>query len=477
MNTPSVTRPPARTLTEVAAAPTTPLARVTIVGSGYVGLNTGAVLAYLGHPVVMVDRDAERVAALRAGEAVIYEQGLSELLAQTRAQLSFTTQVQEAVAGAQVVIIAVGTPATASGDADTRAVEQAAQEIAGGLQEGQRCVVVVKSTVPIGTNRRVSSVIDRVLQRRQVRAQVHYASNPEFLREGMALRDTLYPDRVVIGSDDPEALTTLRQLYQPILEQTFAPPAGLERPEHKPLPALMSTDATSAEMVKYASNAFLAVKISFINEVALLCEKVGADVSEVARGMGMDIRIGAGFLQAGVGWGGSCFPKDVLALQAVAAEYGYSLPIVQAADMVNRRQRVHMVERLQDVLKVLRGRQVAVLGLTFKPGTNDLRESPGLELAQLLLRRGAHVRAHDPVALDAARTLYPDLEIDWAASAEEALRGADAALLTTAWPEYLHLDWAALTRLMRTRVVLDGRNALPGDLLRQDGVTYMGVGR
>ncbi|GGL09616.1 UDP-glucose dehydrogenase family protein [Deinococcus radiotolerans] len=476
MNTPALERPTPHPRTG-GAHPAAPLAQVTIIGSGYVGLNTGAVLAYLGHPVVMVDRDEQRVRDLQAGQPVIFEVGLPDLLSQTRAQTTFTTDLRAGVRDAQVIVIAVGTPPTASGDADTRAVEQAAQEIAEGLQDGQRCVVVVKSTVPIGTNRRVKSVIDRVLHARGVQAQVHYASNPEFLREGMALHDTLYPDRVVVGSDDPEALRALQQLYTPILEQTFTPPPGLPRPDHKPLPTLMSTDATSAELVKYASNAFLAVKISFINEVAGLCEKVGADVSEVARGMGMDIRIGAGFLQAGVGWGGSCFPKDVLALQAVAAEYGYTLPIVQAAGEVNRRQRAHMLERLQDALKVLRGRQVAVLGLTFKPGTSDLRESPGLDLIQQLLRRGAHVRAHDPVALSGAQALYPDLDLDWTPSVEAALSGADAVLLATAWPEYLHLDWLDLTRRMRTRVVLDGRNALPAELLRQDGVAYMGVGR
>lgn len=477
MNTPAVEPPTPQPLVGGSHAPASPLAQVTIIGSGYVGLNTGAVLAYLGHPVVLVDRDAQRIADLQSGRPVIYEAGLGDLLTQTRTRTTFTTDLRDGVSRARVIVIAVGTPATASGEADTRAVEQAAREIAEGLHDGQECVVVVKSTVPIGTNRRVSSVIDRVLRARGVRARVHYASNPEFLREGMALHDTLYPDRVVIGSDDPVALTVLRQLYQPILEQTFTPPPGLPRPDHKPLPSLMSTDATSAEMVKYASNAFLAVKISFINEVAGLCEKVGADISEVARGMGMDIRIGAGFLQAGIGWGGSCFPKDVQALQAVAAEYGYTLPIVQAAEDVNRRQRTHMLERLQDELKVLRGRQVAVLGLTFKPGTNDLRESPGMDLILQLLRRGAHVRAHDPVALAGAQALYPDLEVDWTERVEAALDGADAVLLATAWPAYLHLDWLALTRSMRQRVVLDGRNVLPAELLRQDGVTYMGVGR
>lgn len=451
--------------------------RVTIVGAGYVGLNTGAVLAYLGHQVTLVDRDEERVAALRAGHSPIFERGLTELLASTRGETTYSGDLTGAVADADVIVIAVGTPAKANGEADTHFVELAAQATAQGLRGGRDYVIVVKSTVPIGTSRRVESVIAQNLRRRGVETRVRYASNPEFLREGMALHDTLYPDRIVVGSEDPRATECLRELYRPILEQTFEPPPDLPRPPGFPAPPLMVTDPTSAEMIKYAANAYLATKISFINEMAGLCQRVGADVGEVAHGMGLDTRIGGSFLQAGLGWGGSCFPKDTLALQAVAAEYGYPLSIVQAACEVNLRQREHVLERLQDVLKVLRGRQIAVLGLAFKPHTNDVRDSPGLDIVERLVRRGAHVRAHDPVALANGRAALAGLEVEWFESLDGLLDGVDALVLTTPWPEYLALDWAEAARRMRRPVVMDGRNALPPAALRAAGLHYLGVGR
>lgn len=451
--------------------------RVAVVGTGYVGLTTGVALAHLGHQVIGVDRDPAKVQLLRDGHSPIHEVQLEELLQASGEHLRFTTDLSEGLPGADVVIIAVGTPPKPNGEADTRSVEAVAREIAHTLTEGQRLVVVVKSTVPIGSNQRVASVIARVLRERQVQARVSFASNPEFLREGMALHDTFYPDRIVVGADDDRAVQTLRLLYRPLLEQTFAPPPGLPRPAQLPLPPLVVTDTTSAEMIKYAANAFLATKISFINEIAGLCERVGADVTEVARGMGLDTRIGSRFLQAGLGWGGSCFPKDTQALQAVAAEYGYSLPIIQAAREVNDRQRKLMVEKLQRTLKVLRGRTVAVLGLAFKPGTDDVRDSAGMDVLRMLLECDVHLRAYDPVALEAAQRALPDMEVDWAYTAQDALEGADAVLIATEWEEFRALDWAELAGKMRTPVVVDGRNFLSPHALEAAGFTYVGVGR
>ncbi|WP_216327027.1 UDP-glucose dehydrogenase family protein [Deinococcus aestuarii] len=451
--------------------------QVAIVGTGYVGLTTGVALAHLGHTVVGVDQDPGKVQMLREGRSPIHEVHLEDLLRASGEQLRFTTHLSEGLQGADVAIIAVGTPPKPNGEADTRYVEAVAREIAQHLTEGQRLVVVVKSTVPIGSNQRVASVIARVLRERQVQAHVSFASNPEFLREGMALYDTFYPDRIVVGTADDHATTVLRQLYRPLLEQTFTPPPGLPRPSAFPLPPLVTTDTTSAEMIKYAANAFLATKISFINEIAGLCERVGADVTEVARGMGLDTRIGSRFLQAGLGWGGSCFPKDTQALQAVAAEYGYTMPIIQAARDVNARQRKLMVEKLQRTLKVLRGRTVAVLGLAFKPGTDDVRDSAGMDVLRMLLECDVHLRAYDPVALDAAQRALPDMEVDWAYTAQEALEGADAVLIATEWEEFQTLDWAVLATRMRTPVVVDGRNVLNPAALRAAGFTYVGVGR
>lgn len=456
---------------------TLPSLHVTIVGTGYVGLTTGVALAHLGHKVIGVDRDPKKVQMLKDGYSPIHEAHLEDLLRSAGSQLHFTTSLADGLGGADIVIIAVGTPPKPNGEADTRYVEAVAREIAENLTEGQRTVVVVKSTVPIGSNQRVSSVIARVLRERNVTAHVSFASNPEFLREGMALHDTFYPDRIVVGAADDHAVEVLRQLYRPLLEQTFTPPKDLPRPINFPLPPLVTTDTTSAEMIKYAANAFLATKISFINEISGLCERVGADVTEVARGMGLDTRIGTRFLQAGLGWGGSCFPKDTQALQAVAAEYGYTMPVIQAARDVNLRQRTLMVEKLQRTLKVLRGRTIAVLGLAFKPGTDDVRDSAGMEILRTLLERDVHIRAYDPVALEAAQRELPDADVAWTRTAAEALEGADAVLVATEWDEFLNLDWAVLAGRMRTQVIVDGRNHLNPQALKAAGFTYVGVGR
>lgn len=451
--------------------------KVAIIGCGYVGLTTGVALAYLGHQVTGIDKDPDKLELLLQKKSPIHEQGLEELLTETGSRLTFTDNTVRAVAEAELIMIAVGTPQKANGEANTYYVEEAAREVAMGLQEGRTYTLVIKSTVPIGSNRRVAHVVRRVLAERGVQARVNLAANPEFLREGMALRDTFYPDRIVVGAESPEAIEALRRLYRPLLEQTFEPPVFLPRPEGYELPPLITTDPTSAEMTKYAANAFLAVKISFINEIAGLCDKVGADVTEVARSMGLDPRIGPRFLAAGLGWGGSCFPKDTAALLAVGAEYGYTMPIVQAAREVNARQRQHILEKLQAALKVLRGRIIGVLGLAFKPNTDDVRESPALEIIRLLIDRGAHVQAHDPVAVSKAREVLKRMEVEFKASPYQVADGADAVLVATEWDEYRTLDLKELSRRMHTPILVDGRNIYRPEEARAAGLLYMGVGR
>ncbi len=350
--------------------------KVAIIGMGYVGLTTAVALAYIGHRVVGVEKDQEKLELILSGKSPIHEPGLEELLKLARGNLTFSSDTEKAVAEAEVIMIAVGTPSRPTGQADNRYVEEAAREVAKGLQPGRSYFLVIKSTVPIGTNRRVNYIVQQVLTERGLngKVQVKVASNPEFLREGFALSDMLYPDRIVIGVDDGESTEVLRHLYQPILEQTFNPPPFLPRPTPYAPPPLVITDPVSAEMIKYAANAFLAIKISFINEIAGLCEKVGADVTEVARGIGLDPRIGPKFLEAGLGWGGSCLPKDTAALVAMGKELSYPLLLVEAAREVNFRQRLRVVEKLQEALKGVRGRVVGVLGAAFKPGIDAVHQ-------------------------------------------------------------------------------------------------------
>jgi len=452
---------------------------IVIIGAGYVGLTTGVAFAYLGHRVTCVDKDPIKLEVLYKGKSPIHEHGLEDLITLASKNLNFTDDIKAVVGDAEVILIAVGTPSKANGEADTQYVEVAASEVAAGPRAGRLYCLALKSTVPIGTNRRVSQVVGRVLTERGLegRTGVLVVSNPEFLREGMALHNTFYPDRIVLGTDQPEGIDIMRRLYERILEQTFDPPPFLPRPEAYKSPCLVTTDPISAELIKYASNAFLALKISYINEIAGLCEKVGADVTEVARGMGLDARIGSSFLAAGLGWGGSCFPKDTAALLAMGEEYGYTMSIVAAAREVNFRQRLRIVEKLQEVLKGVRGRIVGVLGLAFKPGTDDVRESPGLAVVRILVERGAHVRVHDPVALDAARRVLRELEVEFFDDPYAMARGAEALILATDWPAYKNLDLARMGRWMRTPVLVDGRNLFDREKASQAGWTYIGIGR
>lgn len=451
--------------------------QVTVVGTGYVGLTTAVALAHIGHQVSAIDKNADRLALLRRGICPIHEPGLDELMALTQDRIRFFDHTASHVGTSDVVLIAVGTPSKPNGEADTHYVEEAAHQVAEGLLPGRTYTVVVKSTVPLGSNRRVSHVIRKTLERRGVEATVHVASNPEFLREGYALRDTFYPDRIVLGADANEAIRTLSEMYRPILDQTFGSIAVCPRPDSFHIPALVATDPTSAEMIKYAANAFLALKISFINEVAGLCERVGADVSEVSRGIGLDARIGHRFLQAGLGWGGSCFPKDTAALISVAAEYNYEMSLVKASREVNERQRQAIIDKLLDQLKVLRGRTIGVLGLAFKPNTDDIREAPPIDIIRTLVGRGAQVKAHDPVALANAELELAGLDISLVGDPYEAARDCDALVLATEWEHYRNLDLNRLASLMRSAIIVDGRNLFDPNRVRAAGFIYVGVGR
>jgi UDPglucose 6-dehydrogenase len=421
--------------------------RVAVFGAGYVGLVTGACFAELGHDVVVRDVVEERIAGLRAGEVPIHEEGLDELLERNRERLRFTLEVEDAIEGAEVVYIAVGTPPTYSGDADLSAVWTVIDELP---RVERRIVVAMKSTVPVGTGRAVRHRLDA-----RGFDNVGYVSNPEFTAEGTAVRDFMQPDRVVIGAFDPADAEVVAQLH-----------SGIDAP-------VIRCDVGSAEMIKLAANAALMTRISFINEIANVCEATGADVMTVAQGIGLDRRIGPAFLRAGIGYGGSCFPKDSLALKQLAANSGYNFQLLNAVIEVNELQKRRVIGKLVRRLGSLRDKKVALLGLAFKPGTDDMREAPSLVLAGRLLAEGAQVSAWDPV-VDADMHLHG---AEVASSALDALDGADAAVLVTEWPELRELDWAAAGKRMRTKLIVDGRNMLDPAELRALGFEYEGIGR
>ena len=450
---------------------------IIIVGTGYVGLTTGVALSYLGHLVTCVDNNEEIIEKLNRGEPTIYEQGLAGLLQEKGDNLSFTTELTKELPEAHIVIIAVGTPSKDNGDTNLCYVEEVAALLGATVEPESLPVLVNKSTVPLGTARRVETIVSHQLVERGHNVKVKVASNPEFLREGSALNDTFYPDRIVVGTEDVGALNLLRQMYAPILEQTFTAPKALPRPAGYQLPAFLTTNPTSAELIKYAANAFLATKISFINEIAALADKVGADISEVARGIGLDKRIGPGFLSAGVGWGGSCFPKDVRSLVFTAGQYGLKMPLVQAAQEVNISMRQKLIEKLQEALKVIRGSTVGVLGLSFKPNTDDIREAPAITIVSELLEMGARVKVYDPVAMEKYRLSYPEQEIIYCKSVEEAAKGSDALALLTDWDEFKRVRWQDIAPTMSQKIVVDGRNILERQALKAAGFVYVGIGR
>lgn len=453
--------------------------KIVINGTGYVGLTTGAALAYLGHHVVCADIDEAKIGALKAGKSPIYEPGLEELMVLCNSHLQFTTDVASALRDAEVVFIAVGTPPQADGKPNLSAVCAAATAVGRHIQN-DFTVIVNKSTVPIGSGKWVDSIVREAYEEAHgepSQDRFSVCSNPEFLREGTAIYDILYPDRVVVGSDNPRARETMYSLYRPILEQSFPAPPFLPRPANLGAAPLIATDLASAELIKYASNAFLSTKISFINEIGRLAEKVGADITHIAKGMGLDERIGNRFLQAGIGWGGSCFGKDSRAIITTAAEYGLTMPIVQAARDVNYGMREVAVAKLLAELKTLKGATIGVLGCSFKPNTDDLRESPGLEIAEMLIERGAKVKAHDPIALERAREEYAESGIVFCDQAEDVFTGAEAVVLATDWPEYRNLPWKKLGERYPGLVLLDGRNFLDPALAPKYGLRYLGMGR
>jgi UDPglucose 6-dehydrogenase len=416
-----------------------------VVGVGWVGLVTATCFAELGHRVIAVDIVEAKIDALRRGEVTIHEPKLADLLARNAQRLQFTTSMEETLAGARLLFCCVDTPPTYSGDADLSRVRAVVHE----LPDESEHALVMKSTVPSGTGAAI----------RRDKPDLAYVSCPEFLREGSAIDDFMQPDRVVIGADPDSrwAAEAVEELYRPL---------GGD---------LVRTDVASAEMIKLASNAFLATKISFINEIANVCEATGADVTEVARGMGLDKRIGPSFLRAGVGYGGSCFPKDTQALKQLAGNSGYHFQLLNAVIEVNELQKRRVIAKLEKHLGSLVGKRIALLGLAFKPDTDDMREATSLVLSARLQGEGAVVSAYDPVAEESAAGLLPSVEL--AVSAEEALEGADAAVLVTEWPEFAELDWPALAERMATPLIVDGRNFLDGRALRSAGFTYEGIGR
>ena len=427
------------------------MSRIGVIGAGYVGLVTGVCLASLGHAVTLRDIDPEKVRLIQAGESPIHEAGLAELMQANADRLHATCDLGEMLGRSEIVFIAVDTPPTHSGDADLSRVMTVLDELeASGDAAGH--TLVMKSTVPVGTGERVRLELDK-----RGLAGVGYCSNPEFLKEGVAIADFLDPDRVVVGDFSAEDGDKVAALYAPL----GAP--------------VLRTSVPTAEMIKYASNAFLATKISFINEIANVCEEVGADVTEVAEGMGLDARIGPMFLSAGVGFGGSCFPKDVSALKQLAGNSGYHFQLLTSVIEVNELQKRRVVGKLRRHLGPLEGRRIALLGLAFKPGTDDMREASSTVLAGRLLAEGATVRGYDPVAIDAARGLLHAVELH--DDVEDCVNGADAVVLVTEWPQILALDWSRVRALMRGDVLVDGRNALDPQAMVAAGFAYEGIGR
>jgi UDPglucose 6-dehydrogenase len=428
---------------------------ICVVGTGYVGLVTGAVFADLGNEVICIDNQPEKVAELRAGRMPIYEPGLEEMVSRNVAdnRLSFSTDLAEGVRRSVIVFITVGTPPKSDGQTDLTAVGEVARGIAEAME--RYTVVVNKSTVPVGTGDLVREVIER---HQKTRVPFDVVSNPEFLREGSAIEDTLRPDRIVIGAPTQQVAMSLLELYAP-----------LERP-------MIIVDVPSAEMIKYASNAFLSAKISFINAIANICELAGADVTHVMKGMGLDARIGSGFLSAGLGYGGSCFPKDTDSLVATAATLGYDFGLLRAVVDVNRGRAAHFVATIEKALNPLDGRVVAVLGLAFKPNTDDMREAKSIEVVSRLLARGAIVRAYDPVATPNAQNVLPE-SVDYRDSPYDAATGADAVALVTEWNEFKLLNLERLRSVMRRPVIFDGRNLWEPERMRRLGFEYHSIGR
>ncbi|AJY73969.1 UDP-glucose dehydrogenase family protein [Paenibacillus beijingensis] len=428
--------------------------KLAVVGTGYVGLVSGVCFSELGNEVICVDKIQEKIEMLERGEVPIYEPGLKELIESNRnaGRLSFTTDLADAVRRSDIVILAVGTPPLPNGEANLSYIKDAAKEIAQAMN-GYK-IVMTKSTVPVGTNEKIAAIISEY--------SVHHfdtVSVPEFLREGSAIKDTLNPDRIVIGTDSQAAAERISALHRPLTDQ------------------ILLTDIRSAEMIKYASNAFLATKISFINEIANICEKVGADVTKVSEGMGFDKRIGSSFLKAGIGYGGSCFPKDTQALIQIAGHVDYEFKLLKSVVEVNRDQRFNVINKLETILGDLSGKTIAVWGLAFKPETDDVRDAPAFEIIQTLIDKGAHVKAYDPIATDNFKKLLVHPEVKYCGSAVEAAEQADALCLLTEWKEFTQFSIEALQKLLKRPILIDGRNVFSEEQLAGTPMIYYSVGR
>jgi len=430
---------------------------IAVIGTGYVGLVSGACFAEFGVDVTCVDVDETKIEKLKSGIIPIYEPGLDAIVEKNAkaGRLHFTTDIKTAVEGAEVVFLAVGTPPKEDGSPDMSYYRQAAKDVADAMN-GYK-VLVTKSTVPIGTGKWLREFVAKNLK---VQTDFGVASNPEFLREGAAIDDFMRPDRVVIGSNEPEAIEVMKELYRPLYL--------IETP-------IVITSLEAAELIKYAANAFLATKITFINEVANLCDAIGCDVHDVARGMGMDNRIGRKFLHPGPGYGGSCFPKDTRALTTVADQFGVETRIVDAVIDANERQREAMIPKIEKLVGDLEGKQIGILGLSFKPETDDMRESPAIDIIKSLLKRGAKVRAYDPVAMDEAKHCLP--EIEYASDEYDAIRDAEALVIVTEWNQFRALDMDKVKKLLKAPKIADLRNIYEPQDMRELGFEYVGVGR
>ena len=427
---------------------------ISIIGTGYVGLVTGTCFSELGHSVVCIDNDVRKIEMLEKGEVPIYEPGLEEMIKKNReaGRLSFATSIKEGTKNAEVIFICVGTPSRPDGEADLSAIEKVAIEIAETMSDYK--LIVEKSTVPVQTGTKIKNTIEL---RKKQEIEYDVASNPEFLREGSAIYDFTHPDRIVIGVETERASKILREVYK-----------GINAP-------IVETDIESAEIIKHASNSFLATKISFINAVALLCEKSGANVEKVAEGMGLDKRIGKDFLKAGIGYGGSCFPKDVDAFIKIAEKLGYDFTLLKEAKNINKKMRFHIIEKLKGAVWNLKDKKIAILGLAFKPNTDDMRNAPSIDIINYLFKEGAKVVGYDPKAMDKAKEIIEDLE--FGGDAYDAMNGADAVLILTEWDEFRRLDIQKMKSLLKTPVVIDGRNLFSPDEMKIAGFVYKSIGR